>query len=313
MWDGTLVAPLTPACETEIPLRDPIVSVRALIPDDHAGVVAAPRLARLARPDRGEARIDTLYTVITPEGVPLELRLAGPAARTIAYFVDGMIRLVILVVLMIPLELLRGYGVGMLLVVMFLLEYFYFVTCEVLLDGQSPGKRVCSLRVISSNGTPLSWQQSLLRNLLRPADQVPFAYGVGAALMLLGRHFQRLGDVAAGTIVIREDSTPPPPPLPYSVDELTPLLKWIPNDVKALREVQHAVDLYVRRRDRLSPALRRTLVQPLVDLVAERSGWKRDADPDLLMAALHHSIWGATARSTDSAAPSKRGRGARRR
>ncbi|MFN7950542.1 MAG: RDD family protein [bacterium] len=286
------------------------MTARVLRPEATASEVQAPRVARL---DRDEARIDTVFTVITPEGVPLELRLAGPAARSIAYFVDGMIRLVVLVVLMIPLELLRGYGVGMLLVVMFLLEYFYFVTCEVLLDGQSPGKRVCSLRVISANGTPLSWQQSLLRNLLRPADQMPFAYGVGGVLMLAGRHFQRLGDVAAGTIVIREDTTPPPPPLPYSLDELKPLLKWIPNEVKALREVQQAVDLYVRRRDRLTPALRRTLVEPLVALIAERSGWKRDADPDLLVAALHHSIWGAPAAATDAAGTAKRQRGRRER
>jgi len=248
------------------------------------------------RVDRDANRIDTLFTVVTPEGVPLELRLAGPAARTVAYFVDAMIRLVIGVILAIPLGLSNGVGPGLFLVGLFVLEYFYFVLFEIVLDGQSPGKRVCSLRVVSRNGTPLSWQQSLLRNLLRPADQLPFAYGVGGVLMLVGRHFQRLGDFAAHTIVIREDSTPPPPPLPYPAEKLTPLLKWIPNDVKALREVQTAVDLYARRRDRLSPALRRTLAMPLVELVAQRTDLPPDTDPDLLLAALHHSIWGAAPR-----------------
>ncbi len=257
---------------------------------------------------RGADRIDTLFTVVTPEGVPLELRLAGPAARAVAYFIDAMIRLVVIVVVSIPLGLLQGYGVGFLLVLMFLLEYFYFVACEVLLDGQSPGKRVCSLRVISANGTPLSWQRSLIRNLLRPADQIPFAYGVGGVLMLAGRHFQRLGDVAASTIVVREDTTAAPPPLPYPAEALTPLLRWIPNDVKAMREVQSAVDLYARRRDRLSPALRRTLAQPLVELIAERTDLPRDTEPDLLVAALHHSIWGppgeeASARAARGAGP----------
>jgi uncharacterized RDD family membrane protein YckC len=256
---------------------------------------AAPARPRptTARADRDGVRIDTLYTVVTPEGVPLELRLAGPAARTVAYFVDAMIRVVVLVVLAIPLGVSKGYGLGFYLLSLFVLEYFYFVAFEIALKGQSPGKRVCALRVVSSNGTPLYWQQSLLRNLLRPADQLPFAYGVGGALMLLGRHFQRLGDIAAHTIVIREDATPPPPPLPYAAEQLLPLLKWIPNDVKAMREVQSAVDLYTRRRDRLSPALRRTLAMPLVELVSQRTDLPLDTDPDLLMAALHLSIWGA--------------------
>ncbi|MBK7976012.1 MAG: RDD family protein [Deltaproteobacteria bacterium] len=261
-------------------------------PRAHSAAAATSTAVGRAATQRGEPRIDTTYTVVTPEGVPLELRLAGPAARAVAYFIDAMIRLVVVVVISIPLELLSGYGIGFLLVLMFVLEYFYFVACEVLLDGQSPGKRVCSLRVISANGTPLTWQRSLIRNLLRPADQIPFAYGVGGVLTLLGRHFQRLGDIAASTIVVREDTTPPPPPLPYPADALTPLLKWIPNDVKAMREVQNAVDLYARRRDRLSPALRRTLAQPLVELIAERTDLPRDTEPDLLVAALHHSIWG---------------------
>jgi hypothetical protein len=128
--------------------------------------------------------------------------------------------------------------------------------------------------------------------------------------MLAGRHFQRLGDVAAGTIVVREDTTPPPPPVDYPAEVLTPLLKWIPNDVKAMRAVQSAVDLYVRRRDRLSPALRRTLAQPLVELIAERTDLPRDTEPDLLVAALHQSIWGATPAAASS---SRRGlRGPRR-
>jgi uncharacterized RDD family membrane protein YckC len=240
--------------------------------------------------------------------VPLELRLAGPAARTVAYFVDAMIRVVVLVILAIPLGVSRGYGLGFYLVALFVLEYFYFVAFEILLKGQSPGKRVCALRVVSSNGTPLYWQQSLLRNLLRPADQLPFAYGVGGVLMLAGRHFQRLGDIAAHTIVIREDTTPPPPPLPYATETLVPLLKWIPNDVKALREVQNAVDLYTRRRDRLSPALRRTLAMPLVELVSRRTDLPPDTDPDLLVAALHHSIWGAARTDRDDATSRRRGR-----
>jgi len=93
-------------------------------------------------------------------------------------------------------------GLGIFLVVFFLAEWFYPVFFEVLADGQTPGKKSMGLRVVNHDGTPIGWSASVIRNLLRVADFLPFFYVAGLVSMLCSRSFQRLGDLAAGTLVI---------------------------------------------------------------------------------------------------------------
>ncbi|MCP5044540.1 MAG: RDD family protein [bacterium] len=148
------------------------------------------------------APIDTTYRLETPEGIDLRLVPAGPVVRGLALAIDVMIRQTVAAVVGIALGRLGGAGVGAYLIVAFLMEWFYPVFFEVLENGQTPGKRMLSLRVVNKDGTPVAWSESILRNLLRFADLLPSFYLLGIVSMLCTQHFQRIGDLAAGTLVV---------------------------------------------------------------------------------------------------------------
>ncbi len=96
--------------------------------------------------------------------------------------------------------------VALLLLVNFLLLWGYYVAFELLWDGQTPGKRAIGLRVLRDSGHPLGFLDSLIRNLLRLVDFLPLYYGIGVLTMLIDARWRRLGDLAAGTIVVKERS-----------------------------------------------------------------------------------------------------------
>ena len=150
--------------------------------------------------------LDTVRTVPTPEGIELSLRVAGPMPRARAWLLDLLIRLAILLVLGIMLGALGKVGGGLMLLIAFVLEWAYPVLFEVLREGQTPGKRACDLRVLHEDGTPVQWRASVARNLIRTVDFLPVFYGFGLIAMLLNRDFKRLGDLAAGTIVVHTQS-----------------------------------------------------------------------------------------------------------
>lgn len=146
--------------------------------------------------------LDTTYNVETPEGIDLRAQAAGPVPRILAFAIDVFYRSLILAALGIALLFAERAGMGLWLVCSFLLEWFYPVFFEVLRGGQTPGKKAFGLMVVNDNLTPISWGASVLRNLLRFADFLPFGYATGVVSMTLNRNFQRLGDMAAGTLVI---------------------------------------------------------------------------------------------------------------
>jgi uncharacterized RDD family membrane protein YckC len=149
--------------------------------------------------------IDTRTAVETPEGVELAFSPAGPAARALAYAMDLAIRGVAYLVLAILLAFLGRAGQGLFLIALFLLEWFYPVAFEVLADGQTPGKRLLGLRVLRADGAPIGWSRSTVRSLLSFVDFLPFGFAAGLVTTLVtGRH-QRLGDLAAGTVVVHLD------------------------------------------------------------------------------------------------------------
>ncbi|WP_078083696.1 RDD family protein [Microbulbifer mangrovi] len=178
--------------------------------------------ASAAPPNPDETGLDTLYQIETPEGIDLTAQVAGPVPRILAYTVDLFYRSLILLVLGITLRVAGNTGIGLWLLCSFLLEWFYPVLFEVLRRGQTPGKQAFSLAVVNDNLTPIGWGPSIMRNLLRFADFLPFGYFAGILSMSCGRYFQRLGDYAAGTVVVyREqvaktgelpDAAPTPPP-----------------------------------------------------------------------------------------------------
>lgn len=158
----------------------------------------------------------------TPENVVLSHELAGPGWRSVAYAIDYLFRLIILfaafIVTVVFVFALPGMAIGTFLLLIFLLEWGYTIGFEFFWLGRTPGKWICGLRVIHENGQPLSWWGAALRNLLRVGDMLPLAlmyadagfmavlplYGPGLISMLLTAKLQRLGDLAARTVVIHE-------------------------------------------------------------------------------------------------------------
>ena len=146
--------------------------------------------------------LDTTRKVATPEGIELTLRLAGPVPRAMAWAVDLAIRAgIVLAVSTIALQFGRA-GWGVVLLTAFFVEWLLPAWLETVWRGQTPGKRVMRLAVLNDDGTPVRWPGALTRNLLRAVDFMPFLYGVGLVSMLANRDFKRLGDLAAGTVVV---------------------------------------------------------------------------------------------------------------
>lgn len=150
--------------------------------------------------------LDSLREYEIPEGVRLEFRLAGPVVRACAWSIDAALRSVAYVLLAIGLSVLGGVGIALMLIGFFLIEWFYPVVFEIQ-TGATPGKRAMGLMVIQDNGTPVAPAASLIRNLLRAVDFMPMLYGFGLISMLLDRDFRRLGDLAAGTLVVYTEQT----------------------------------------------------------------------------------------------------------
>ncbi len=158
--------------------------------------------------------LDTTYLIETPEGSTLELHPAGPVVRSCAWLIDFIIRAIIYSALTYYLSLLNDFGTGLLLISIFLLEWFYPVLFEVYSQGATPGKKLLKIRVLNELGTPVNWNNSLIRNLLRTIDFLPIGYGFGLLTMLSNPTFKRIGDLAAGTIVAYQENTIQRPSLP---------------------------------------------------------------------------------------------------
>lgn len=187
--------------------------------------------------------IDSARAVETPEGVLLELRLAGVVVRALAWGIDMAIRIAVYMMAGMVLPFLGAAGVGIWFILMFLVEWFYPVLFEVLAKGQTVGKMALGIRVLCDDGTPVGWYPSTVRNFLRFADFLPVLYGAGLASMLMQRDFKRLGDLAAGTIVVYaerrvlrnariqgalEEATEalPMPPVPLTLEEQQALVAF---------------------------------------------------------------------------------------
>lgn len=138
--------------------------------------------------------------VLTPEHVPIRLFPAGLGARFMALVIDGCI----VFGLMFVLNMIFMLSQGLATVATFIAQWGYHMYFEVRHRGQSPGKRICGLRVVDSRGLPITFQQSFVRNIVRVLDFAPLFYGVGGLSCMIDRHRRRLGDLIADTLVIEE-------------------------------------------------------------------------------------------------------------
>ena len=158
----------------------------------------------------------------TPENVELQRRLAGIGTRFLAGFVDSLWLLLIYLVLIVvffltsptldfrPGRLMASEGwwiVAALTIVAFVVYWGYYVFFELSTNGQSPGKKTMKIRVVKLEGGPITFTDVAIRNLLRVVDAMPIGYAVAGLFMFITKRSQRLGDLAAGTVVVLEGAT----------------------------------------------------------------------------------------------------------
>jgi uncharacterized RDD family membrane protein YckC len=148
--------------------------------------------------------LDTVVAAETPEGILLELRPAGLAPRMYAFAIDWLIRLLALYLIAIATRWIGGIGTAIWLILFFLLEWFYPIFFELSRSGATPGKRVFKLRVVMDDGLPITPVASFARNLLRTADFLPLLFGAAIVSVLMRADCKRLGDIAAGTLVVHQ-------------------------------------------------------------------------------------------------------------
>lgn len=207
-------------------------------------------------------RLDTTYTVNTPEGIALQLSPAGPVPRLLAWALDLLIRALLNTVLFIMLATLGKMGIGIALILAFLLEWFYPVYFELRHQGQTPGKKMLDLYVAQADASPITVSASLVRNLLRVVDFLPLLYGFGFTSMMLNRRFQRLGDLAANTVVLHKSH--------HKVHQHSIDAEPVRPDVTLTLIEQQAIILFAQRSHTLTAARQDELARMTDTLVAQQ-------------------------------------------
>lgn len=222
------------------------------------------------------APLDTTRAVPTPEGIELTLRLAGPVPRALAWLSDLLLRLGTLMIAGWILALLGRFGWGTMLILAFLLEWLAAAAFEVWSDGSTPGKKALGLMVLHDDGTPVGWAAALVRNLLRAVDFLPLGYGFGLVSMLLNRDFKRLGDIAAGTVVVYRSPSHRPTTIPAAAPMPAP---------RALSLVeQRAILDFAERCVTLTPAR----AQEIATLAASITGAAPGHETERLLQVANH-------------------------
>jgi uncharacterized RDD family membrane protein YckC len=206
--------------------------------------------------------LDTHHEIVTPEGVPLHLPVAGPVPRALAWGVDFTLRLAVLLLASMALGMLGRTGTGAFLVLLFAVFWFYPVVFEVLFDGRTPGKRALGLQVVSADGAPVGWRASFVRNLLRTVDMLPVGYAAGLVACLCDPAARRIGDMVAGTLVVHR--------LRDADAAQVPATPAMPPAVPLRPEEQAAVIAFAERGPRLTAARRDELADLAAPLVHAR-------------------------------------------
>jgi uncharacterized RDD family membrane protein YckC len=237
-------------------------------------------------------------TIETPEQIALEFPLAGVGSRSLALAIDSLIQIGIGLGVML-LGLLLGIGVGSIVafatgrvnsnmgmwivaiatLLAFFAWYGYFAVFEIVWRGQTPGKRALGLRVISVSGRPITPLQAILRNLLRIVDQLPALYAIGIVSVLVSARNQRLGDLAAGTVVVREQ--------PTAALRVPQDLRRVQDRLRASRLTEQEYSLierFLQRRDDLDVEVRGRTALQIATRVRERLGLPpEDTDNEALL------------------------------
>ncbi len=168
-------------------------------------------------------------TVSTPESVQYSHEPAGIGSRFVASIIDTALQVTIIMgvaaifglwsslPLRSPFSVLSTWATAASVFLVFVIFWGYYILFEVRWNGQTPGKRAVGIRVLKDGGYPIGLLDSVVRNLLRPVDFLPVFYGIGTAVVFFNSRCKRLGDFAAGTIVVKERRVE----MPHSLSSFT--------------------------------------------------------------------------------------------
>jgi uncharacterized RDD family membrane protein YckC len=254
----------------------------------------------------GNDQLDTSIEIVTPENVSFRYHVAGPFRRLPAFMIDVMIQVLVLTLAGLALPLIFSVlgisgiflGMGIWLILWFVLSWFYGGLFETYWNGQTPGKRIMRIRVIATDGQPINGLQAVLRNLLRAIDCQPifiyrldtpplFLYQFGLFAALMNRRFQRLGDLAAGTMVIVEEREWFQGILRIDEPEVLRLTQQIPPSFQASPSLARALAAYVQRRLAFPVARRIEVARHLAEPLARRFALPEGINPDHLLCAVY--------------------------
>ncbi len=219
-------------------------------------------------PDRGPLGSYTeKLTIETPEQTSLDFAIAGIGSRFLALALDTLIQILVGFIVGVGGTMAIGalaavlpksaiWGFALLVIFFFLLYFGYFSFFEIIWNGQTPGKRKAGIRVIKDSGRPLTAAESIARNLMRIVDWLPGFYAIGIASALLTKENKRLGDLVAGSLVVRESSFSDLKPVWQTAQAPTsPVLAPLGADKLTLEE-SALIDSFLTRRSELDFAVR---------------------------------------------------------
>lgn len=240
------------------------------------------------------AQLDNTIEIVTPENIAFRYQVAGPFRRLPAYLIDLLIRVMVgvaaflLAMLVLGIAGLPGMGLGLTLVFWFALEWFYGGVFEAFWNGQTPGKRLMQIRVLSSDGQPINGLQAVLRNVLRAVDQQPVALCLlGLLAAMMNDRFQRLGDLACGTMVVVEERRWFRGVIRFNHPEAIRLAGAIPPSFQVTRSMARALATYVQRRMLFPPMRRLEIARHLGEPLREEFNLPGNTDLDMLLCGLY--------------------------
>jgi uncharacterized RDD family membrane protein YckC len=223
--------------------------------------------------------LDNELAVETPEHVELYFVLASVGNRFLACAIDHIIQLMLIFFILAGAQMFEvslsslnarlglNWVIAILILAAFIIVFGYFVIFETLWSGQTPGKRWMKLRVVREDGRPITFYEAMIRNLVRIMDTMPFpSYFVGIASIFFSEQYRRLGDYAAGTVVVKERTTEAPTYhelFEFETPSKNTLSASVVIPAYALRSItkaeMKAVDAFLNRRAKLDPQKRRYL------------------------------------------------------
>jgi uncharacterized RDD family membrane protein YckC len=238
------------------------------------------------------------YSVLTPERVSLEYGIAGIGSRGGAAMIDTLIQSVVLLLVFVAgagagaaASFVSGRFAEVLLIVIlalgaFVITALYFMVFEIVWNGQTPGKRVLGIRVIRESGYPIRPADSVIRNVVRVVDWLPLFYGIGVLVMLFNKRSRRLGDFAAGTLVVREGSARQALSTVVAPATLEPAALEEPRGYSLSSADATLVRDFLVRRDSLHADARADLATRLASAMAQRYHLPLEGDPEYFLERL---------------------------